>query len=316
MSDPTPSPKPKADADALAHRLKQKLSKERPRPLLLVLGAMFVCIVFLALLAWWMYPRPLPAQVGVFALDTLASDEEKPTVQAQLLLPPGDKDLRRLAGLELVFVDGRFILPPGEEPRTVRATSDAQGRASVAWPQNGKSPMQEFQVRQIDVDRKKASSDTARQFVWPKSAKLIVVDVEETLADLDPDQWSKDPPEPIALRKGAAEALLALQGDRKIVYASITALDGRTFVKVRGWLVSKSQGPAAVPVGPLLGRSSYPSETPVSDERRGLLQQLRQRFDGEIVVVVRSPDAARVSQDMGIRTIVLGENGLDWKDVK
>jgi hypothetical protein len=317
MPDETPAPKPKPDADALAHRLKQKLSKERPRPWRLVLGTMLVSIVLLGLLAWWMYPRPSPPPVGVLALDTLSNEDETPTAQAQILLPAGQTNERRLQDQDIVFVDGRLVLPPGESPRDVRVKSDARGRASVPWPRAPKAAMQEVQVRQIDAQRKKGTSDSARQFIWPKQSKLVVVDVEETLAELEPAQWNNAVPSEVALRGGATAALRSLQKQStQVVYLALAGGDGHTLLKVRGWLASKSQGPDALPAGPLLGRAKYPSSASVGDERRDVLKRLQQQFSGEITVVVGSAEAAQVSRDLGLRTLVLGENGLDWKGVK
>ena len=317
MQDATPPAAPKPDADALAHRLKQKLSKERPRPWRLVLGTMLVSIVLLGLLAWWMYPRPSPLPVGVLALDTLSNEDEPPIALAQILLHADETDPRRLRNQDVVFVDGRLVLPPGETPRDERVKSDAQGRASVAWPRTPKSAMQEVQVRQIDPERKRGSNDSARQFVWPKASKLVVVDVEETLADLDPGQWSKAAPGEVALRGGAANALRTLHKQpRPIVYLALAGVDGHTFRKVRGWLASKSQGPDALPIGPVLGRANYYADTSVNDERRDVLKRLQQQFNGEITVVVRSPEAAQLSRGLGLRTVVLGEDGDGWEGVK
>ncbi len=318
MPDETPVPKPKIDADALAHRLKQKLSKERPRPWRLVLGTMLACIVLLGLLAWWMYPRPSPPPVSILALDTLSNEEETPKALAQIVLPPNESYGPRMSGQDVVFVDSRLILPPGESPRDARVKSGANGMASVDWPRHSKAPMQEIRVRQIDADRRKGSEDSARQFVWPKASKLVVVDLEETLADLEPSLWSKTAPDAVALRAGAAESLQSLNKQSwQVVYLAPAApADGHTFRKLRGWLASKSQGPDALPLGPLLGRTMHRSESPVSSVRYGLLRQLQRQFDGEFLVVVGSAEAAEDSRDLGMRTVVLGENGMDWSGVK
>src|SRR5947208_3257469 len=94
-----PSPK----SEALGKQLKASLAQRRPQPWKAVLATLAAAVVLLALLAWWLYPRPLPAPLQLMALDVLCTPDEKPHARALLFSPPEETASRRLDGQTIVF---------------------------------------------------------------------------------------------------------------------------------------------------------------------------------------------------------------------
>src|ERR1700704_4641033 len=126
MSDPKPP-------DVLAKQLKDSLARRRWQPWKLVLATMAGGIVLMALLAWWLYPRPRLAPLQIIALDIVCTAGETPRARAQLLTPPEEKEPRELSGHAIVFHEQRLMPKPNEKPREIVVKSDAHGQASVEW---------------------------------------------------------------------------------------------------------------------------------------------------------------------------------------
>src|SRR5438045_3200087 len=99
MSESKP---PSPQADELARKLQAALVQRRPRPWKPVLAVLVVGTLFLALLAWWMYPQPRHGPLQVLALHALFTSDETPRASAQLMLPDEDEDSRRLSDQTIV----------------------------------------------------------------------------------------------------------------------------------------------------------------------------------------------------------------------
>jgi hypothetical protein len=284
-------------AEALAKQLQQSLAQRRPRPWKLVLAVLVFCSLTLAGLAYWLYPRARLATLEIVALDDVFTSDEKPIAQAQIFAPPEDEGMRRLTGHTIVFHEQLVLRPPGENPRESKDRSDAEGRASVDWPAT-KAELIEFSARYLSTEaRPKNVNDGGRLFVWPKNAKLLVVDADETLIAEKLDEQAA-----LTLKKAAEEGW-------RIVYLTPSATQAHDWRIARGWI----QRQPKLPIGPVLGRRRFPSDEPIGEARRALLQLLR-KFDGPQLAVVKSPDAALLCKELGMSAVQLGKDAA-WSDV-
>ena len=297
--------KPSEKVEALAKQLQDKLRRERPRwvrwvPLLAV-----VLFGSLGILAWVLYPAPEPPALTLTALDTMAVEGEPALVRAYLGPENAEAAAGSLAGLQILF----SVPKAGarEEPVLRKALTDDQGQA-VATLDAGAPGKTKFEASFVSPGKKqKGQHDGAALHVLAKEAALLLVDVEETLADIDPKMWSKTNSLNIGLRAGAAEALQAVHAKDKwaIVYLAVANAPAKEYRRPRGWIGLKSTAGAALPDGPVLGRLRYDAGT-VNDARKALLAELRARFTGPMTAVVRTSEAAEQCAALGIRAIAMG----------
>jgi hypothetical protein len=286
MSDTKP---PASQAEALAKQLKASLAQRRPRPWKLVLATLTGSVVVLVLLAWWLYPGPIPAPLQVIALDAVYNPDETPHARAQLFAAPQIKEPRRLSGYTVVFHERGPLVAPGAQPRAIVAKSDERGQASVEWQID--QAHAEFLVLHVEAEQRRGSPhDGGRIYVWPKDAPLLIVDVDETLiADELNGQASE------TLTKAATEGW-------RIIYLSLASAQPHEFRTARGWIEKQ----ANLPNGPVLGRTHLSDEETIEEARRDVLKQLQGQFPGSMCAVVKSAESARVCKALGLRTIVVG----------
>ena len=193
--------KPSPKAEELAQKLQEKLRRERPRwarwvPLIVV-----ACLGLLAILAWVLYPPSDPPRLVVTALDVLAVHKEPAAVRAYL--DPAEADVKgvNFAGLEYLF---ELTHPPQPEPPRRKAASDRQGRLNATFEALA-AEKTTYHVRQGTVRKKQDAPDTAHIHAVAKDTPLLIVDAEETLADLDPTLWTKTNALNIPVRAGAVQ---------------------------------------------------------------------------------------------------------------
>ncbi len=280
-------------AEALARQLKEALAHRRPSPWKAVLAALAISSLILAGLVWWLYPRARAASLEIVALDGVFTPDETPIARAQLFAPLEDEGTRQLGGHKIVFHE--LLAMPGEKPRTVEVQSDEHGQAAVEWPTSN-AESSEFFARYLSTEpRPKNVNDGGRLFVWPKNAPLLIVDADETLIAAKLDEQAAT-----TLNKAAKEGW-------RIVYLTPAGTHGHEWRIARIWI----QRQAKLPIGPVLGRRQFPRATSRSARsRRALLKSLR-RFEGPQLAVVKTPDAAQICKELGVRTILLGS----WADV-
>lgn len=286
MSEPKPtSPK----ADDLAKRLQESLTKRRPRTWRPVIVTMVLGSLLLIALTWWMVPRPRPEPLQIVALDAVFAIGETPRIRAQLFLPGGDSGARR-DGATVVFIEQPSLAAPAQKPRELTTTSDANGLATVEWPVTPPAHRGEFEARYLNIPLRHKNLDHGRVFVWPKDARLLIIDADETLIAEDSDA------------KAEATLKKAYEEGWRIVYLAMTATNAHDFRTARDWINNK----AKLPKGPVLGRGAYPDDAPLADIRRATLGSLRDRFPGAHAVVVKSADTAKLATDLRLRTMVVG----------
>lgn len=296
--------KPSEKAETMARELQSKLQHERPRWLRWVPLLAIGFLGLLVLLVWILYPPPHPPRLVVTALDGLGQESEPPPARAWLDPQDPDEAPRSLEGHPVLFgieADGAI----GTEAQQ-RAQATRSGLASAPLP--FRQPKTLFHVRLLDPAKKYEREDRARAFLLSADAPLLLVDVEETLADVDVAAWGKTNAQNIAVRAGAIDALQAAHAQQKyaVVYLAVNGSPAKEYRRVRGWVMMKAAGsPPALPDGPVLGRLAYDASS-VTEARRALLSELRQRFTGPMVAVVRTSEAAEQCVQLRIRAFAMG----------
>ena len=305
--------KPSAQAEELARKLQEKLRHERPQWLRWVPLLAVVLLGGMAIIAWLLYPAPDAPRLTVTALDVLDVAGEPATVRAYLDPVEAEAKAGSLAGLEATFAIASAEADDGNQRRS--AVSDEHGQATATFDAGLKGKTA-YQIRQKSPSKKQdAQQDRAHITILDKNTPLLLVDVEETLADLDVKAWPKTNALNIALRAGAAEALQAAQAKQKfaVIYLVVASAPAKEYRKVRGWIEWKIKPtePKPLPDGPVLGRLRYDAGGD-REARHALLGDLRQRFSGPMVAVVRTAEAAEQCQKLDIRAIAMG--GGDFPD--
>ena len=287
MSETKP---PGPDPDKLAKQLQTSLAQRRPttwKPVLVVLG---LCTLFLLLLAWWLRPQPVLPLLPLVALDGVYTTDETPLARVQLF-KPDDAEVSRDLGGQDVLLQGADFVQAGRISNMVRVRTDARGEASVELPKKGAPAAAEFLARTIDDARApKGDPDSGQIFVWPKDARLLIVDVDETALARTPSLKSA------AMLKKASEA------NWRIVYLAVSGTKADEYRQVRNEL----QAQADLPAGPVLGRPSYPSTQSVEKARGESLRSLENRFTGSKTVIVGMPETAILCKIWGLQAILIG----------
>jgi hypothetical protein len=298
MSEPKP---PSPNAEVLARQLKESLARRRPQPWKPVLVVLALSTMVLAGLAYWLYPRPRPAPLQVMALDVICTSEETASVRARLLRPADDPVERSLQGHTLVFSSARLALAKAnDDPVEIIVKSDEHGTASAEWPM-AKNAVADYLVHYVDRDKQINQRDPGRVFVWPRDARLLIVDADATF-----DGSTVDPQ--------ASASLLALAREKwHIVYLALATTQAHEFRKTRGW-IGANRG--KLPVGPVLGRPHFADTELPADTRRAALDWLKQRFPGSHVAIAKNASAAQIAKDAGLRAIHVGPApATAWKHV-
>jgi hypothetical protein len=304
--DKKPSPK----AEALARQLQEQLRQQRPHwhrwaPLLTV-----VMLVALAALAWWLYPSAEAPRLTITAFDALQVAGE--TTEVSAVLEPQDTEAKapRYSGLEVAFWDERVGVREAAPRR--QAKCDEQGRASVALEPAGPLPAP-FYARHLSAEKKYETKDRAHLFGLAKETPLLLVEVEETLAELEPGAWAATNPMNIPVRGGAASALRVANTEHgwHVAYLTLYCAQPKEYRRVRGWVETKSAGADPLPRGPVLGRWTAATMSEAGawsprEARAALLRDLQERALGKLAAIVRTAEAAEQCQQLGIRALATG----------
>ncbi len=302
---------PAQRVDSMASQLKGSLQRRRPRPWLIVGGALLAAIALLVLLAWWLYDQPALPRLEVVVFDAVAAPDEPARVAAQLAFPrPGDLPQSLLAGRDLVFLNLKAAMMPGQQGHQVKTASDAEGRAVVDWPAPAAGKSETIIVRYVDVRQKHGSSDQATLFAWAKDRKILLVDVDEALYQKPPAPAPDAPADNVAPPAAAQALREAERRGYRIGYLAAASASPLEYRVVRGWVTGQWAGKDGLPIGPVLGRRDYPSSIDADQARRERLDDLRQRLGTNVTFVTRTAFAAGAATANQLRAIVIepGEN--------
>jgi hypothetical protein len=321
MNQPRKVPTDKVDA--LASRLQGSLKRRRPRTWMIVVAAMVAAIALLGLLAWWLYDQPEPPRLEVVAFDAVVAPDETPRVVAQLAFPdPGDYPRSLLARRDVVFLD--VPAAQGKQGHEAKTVTDAEGRAVADWPRPPAGKAATVIVRYVDARNKQGSTDQATLFAWDQGSKVLLVDVQETLAQVEPAQWQRVHPTTIAPRPQAAAALRdAERRGYRVAYLALTAAAPLEYRIVRGWIAAQKAAKDGMPAGPVLGRRDYGPSSDADQAHRDVIGAFKTRFGDNVTFVTRTTFAASAGTSQRVRVIVM-EPGEDlpgatrvrgWADV-
>lgn len=316
---------PPEQADAFARRLRGSLQQRRPHTWWFVAATIAIALAGLGALAWWLHTPTDPVRLEVIAFDAVAAPDETPRLRAQLAFPDDDEHSPALlGGRDVVFLDAsaKALLLPGQQGLQKSVTSDAHGRAVVEW-EGPKSNVDAIAVRYVDARFKQGSPDHASLFRWERGGNILLVDVQETLAQLEPDRWETTPPDKIAARPHAIAALQdAERRHYQIGYVALAPRRALTYRLVRGWVHALKSDKERFPPGPVFGRSAETSPAKAA-ARRALVEGLSANFGGTIVYIVSAAGAAELGGAPGVRVIMLGEGepvagverAADWSQI-
>jgi hypothetical protein len=301
----TDDDKPAADAEAMGRQLQEKLRKQRPRWSRWVPLVAVVLFGGLVLFAWLIYPSPDPPRLTVTALDALHVEGAELHVRAVLDPERSDEQQDSYQDLEITFwQDDNAPLGPGTR-HTARCDQHGQAHATLERADPAGTM---FNVRHISPSKKYEARDRASVYALKKDAPLLVVEVEETLADIEPEQWSATNPLGIGIRTGAASSLKgAADKGWRVVYLAVHGARARDYRRVRGWVEIKGGEAEPLPRGPVLGRTQFAGAPGgLSQVRQEALDHLCERFKGPISAVVRTAEAAEQCLRLKIRPLAMG----------
>ncbi len=289
-----PSPDNKK-IDALLLLARATLADRRRRSpfRLLVIVALFVAL--LALFIWLVRPKPRPPQLMMAAFDQVTLPDR--TVQLSAGVEPIEAGSAEadLSGCLLYF----------EERKTGLLAKEATGQSGTAlvpctFPAGGEKV--EVMVRYPgDQDRRRGAEAKARVFVWPAETRMLIVDADHALADIDEAKLWTTSNLDIRPLPGAAATLRTARAKYHIVYLTAAADRPSRYSKLRAWLEQ-------FPDGPLLARAGATTETDAAAYKRHALDGLKERFRAPMVGIVKRVEDAHIFRDAGLQSFLVGEN--------
>jgi hypothetical protein len=320
----TPAPTPQAPAEdnaakarqaakeEMATRLRASVRRQRPWTAVACVGLLLLLAVPVALLSWWLWPRGEPPALVVTAFDQVGEPGTKVVCRAQLETLDAARADFDLAGREVIFDEIRLDLPKGRGIQ--KAMSQAGALAAVDWTVPEKMPQTAFTVRCLTPEGRSQASDRARLFAWPRTTKVLLVDVA-AMVPAGAKVWEKETTLGLTLRPGAAAALQAAKSAKfAVAYLATEPARAVSYRKVRDWIERSAPGPQGIPDGPVLGRLSVSGET-AADWAKAVVAHLK-RFDGPLVVLAGQPQTAEAYRAAGVRRVLLvGQGGVGWDDV-
>ena len=142
--------------------------------------------------------------------------------------------------------------------------------------------------------------------------KVLLVDVQETLSQVEPGQWSRVHPSTIGVRAQAAEALReARRRGYRVAYLAATAATPLEYRIVRGWIAAQRAAKDGIPAGPVLGRRDYGPSSDADQSRRDAIGDLKTRLGDHLVFVTRTPFAASAGTNQRVQVILQHHHHVD-----
>ena len=317
------SRQPPVDREEMARLLKANMRKRRPRyfrTLATILGAVGAVLL---LVAWLFWPRPALPPLNLLACDQIARPGETVTMEAWLAPKDPGLAVPTLGGLDISFEP---LLPParpGAPLPEVKARSAPDGHFTAALTTPGGEEVIEYRISHGSPEPGGRAEDRARLFVWKPETPLLLVEVA-ALADAGPQAWQGIRRDEIPPRPSAGVALQAAHAKHyQIVYLASGAATPMAYRLMRALVETKSQEGGPFPDGPVLGQVP-PSGSPAARDWAERCKEMRRRWPGSFVAVVKDPELATVLRDAGARTFVLTEAGaappntrslLTWADL-
>ena len=307
-SEAPPARKPLDDKTVAL--LREAARRRRPWTLATWLLALLLVGGPIALVAWWVWPRPEPPRLVAVAFDQVVVQDEQPVCRAHLEPAEPPQAALDLSGQALAFEERPIIPVAGRKPDIREATAKADGSASVEWAFPAKERF-EFTVRHTQPERRAEAVDRGRGFPWPKESKLLLVDVA-ALTENPEKLWGEQAVPNAPLLPGASAALRAArQAKFSVAYLAVGPRPAVAYRQVRNWAERLALRPDGIPDGPVLGSLSFGD----NGDPQSVLALLK-RFAGPHVIIVREAQAAEAYRAAGIDRFVVGQGGLTWEGVR
>jgi hypothetical protein len=297
--------------EELEAQLRSEVRRSRPPAVLIFLIFLVLLVGPVAFCVWYFWPQPDPPAVLLTAFDQLAPASQPATLHAQLELLPDEKRDISLANWPMLFQEIQTVPRSGEQAlfsRQVR--TGAGGSAQVEMMAPEKDWMTDIAVRFVPEGRKSAAEDRARLYSCPANLPLLIVDVEASLTTAPLPKWTTENIRDIAPVEAAFKALqetLTIVKEGHIVYLAGAVERPQEYRKVRGWVQATALTHGLFRLhGPVLGRDLPAESGADSPWLRSRLQAIRQSFSRRPLGVTAHLPTARVFQQEGLQTFLIG----------
>jgi hypothetical protein len=305
---PDVPPKPTDPARLLAQSIAAKRGRQSRRGLLV---AVLILLLLLGLVAWLAWRSPEAPPLVVVAFDQVGTPDEPLHLRGCVRPEKAEDEGANLKGYELFFNDsmlGGRMGKPRANPLSEKAGTPKSGEVAVASQFPASKRPYPFVVRFPGDGQQPQAYDTARVFIWPARARLLVVEARYALMKAGESAFRQKKHFTLAAFPGAADALKAAARKYHIVYLAAAPQRPEEYRKLRGWLQRLLPvGGSVFPDGPALGRDDYAAETDEAEARRQVLRALKAKFRRKIVGVVRRARDARVFREEGLTTVLVGK---------
>lgn len=264
-------------------KLREGARRRHPWRRNVVLATLLFIGLPLGLLAWWLWPRPVPPHALVVAPDVFTLPGAKTSLTAWLVRDPGEDPGAKLAGWPIHFSVGAPGSGAVGEPRT--ETTRAGGSAELVLTAPASAGVQLFKAG-YTAHRYYPGEDTGRLFVVQPEKSLLLVDLALDIGKHDLTKWQGTNIHDIPLDRETGEALVqAASKGQTIVY--LACADPPTYRKMRGWLHLHANR-SRLPDGPVLGCGLSAGKQPEL-ELAQLAQQIKSRFRGRCAIISTQP---------------------------
>jgi hypothetical protein len=290
--------------DAIRLLAKASFGDRRSWSLGRIVTTLVLLFLVFGLVGWLVWPSPQLPPLKLAAFDQVALADENVSLCARL--GPIDEERRdlNLAGCDLFFLEPRTAL-------RAKVATQRDGTATTTATFAATEVPVEVIVRYPGKDnRQRGDEAKSRVFVWPAEASLLVVDADRVLAATDEEGlWSRNTLD-IHPLPGAAAALRKARAKYHIVYLTTGANTPLRYHKLRVWLgQSWAAREEQFPAGPVLAEASGPTATDSRAFPQSVIKDLKQRFSGKVLGITGRVEEARLSQEAGLPTFLLGKVG-------
>jgi hypothetical protein len=294
----------KKPLDAFVDLARMSVRDRRRRSPVGIVVAFLVVVLPLAVLIYLIWPGPEQPPPLLAAFDQVAVPGETVSVCARVQSSPAAEAAASPVRCDLFFHE---LQSDWRE----KLTTGRDGSATIQRTVSGANAPVEITVRCLgEEQRLRHAQAKARIFTWPPESPLLLVDAEQAMTDVSSvNFWMVDNRD-VRPRPGVVALLRAVQAKYHIGYLSTGADRPSRYNKLRAWL-ERGWAPTEehFPDGPLLALGARLPLREPADFLQETLLELRRRFHGTVVGIAAEAGNARIFNDAGWRTFLLGESG-------
>jgi hypothetical protein len=272
---------------------------DRRRSPLRLLVIMSLIALLLAVSIYLLWPGPERPPLLLASFDEVALPDETISLCARVESLGEVKTGANLAGCQLYFHEL-------QNDRREQLATDRDGRVTVQRSFSSCAVPIEIMVRYPgEGQRPPGNQAKSRVFVWPPETRLLLVDAETALADVDEGSlWTASNLD-IRPKPGAVACLRGARAKYRIAYLSTGADRPSRYIKLRAWL-ERGWAPEQeqFPDGPLLVPACHPPLN-VADFLQTKLKDLKERFQGTAVAITAHGEHALLFHEAGWQIFLL-----------